>query len=367
MNLSLLIIDYILFYTFFKKYANYVFKRPRIDELLITYYNDSIKTFGEKMKKQLLISCILLFAGWGIFTFIDKKQFRSKNTVIKFSWSDIRKDKFSALTTVIYKNDNSVQYTLTRNQGSWIVTDPINIAVLPEKATLLVNGLLTLTPSQILTNISQSELSTYGLDAPRIKVTGDFDNTIHGFIVGQKTPVGDQLYIADINNSNAVYIVNFNAIEPFLQGISSIIDNRFLTESTDNIISIKFKNIQKEVIELTNENAFWIQTLPEVNRNVDWGTKNFLLSLKNLAFNKDSFSFDVNNTILQSLGIDKTSSPMILLLFKNGEYSELYIGVKTIEGKYPIYISKQNIIAYIDSLMIQGVFSVSAQDLITRK
>ena len=319
------------------------------------------------MKKQLLISSILLLAGWGIFTFIDKKQVRSKNDVVKFSWSNIRKDKFSALTTVIYKKDKSVQYTLTRDQGTWIITDPINIAVLPEKATLLVNGLLTLTPTQILTNISESELSTYGLDAPRIKVTGDFENTIHGFIVGQKTPVGDQLYIADINTSNTVYVVNYNAVEPFLQGISSIIDNRFLTESTDDIISIKFKNIQKEVIELTNENAFWIQTFPEVNRNADWGTKNFLLTLKNITFSKDSFNFDVNDTILQSLGIDKTNSPMIELLFKNGDRSELYIGTKTTEGKYPIYISKQNIIAHIDSLMMQSVFNVSAQDLTTRK
>ena len=319
------------------------------------------------MKKQLLISSILLLAGWGIFTFIDKKQVRSKNDVVKFSWSNIRKDKFSALTTVIYKKDKSVQYTLTRDQGTWIITDPINIAVLPEKATLLVNGLLTLTPTQILTNISESELSAYGLDAPRIKVTGDFENTIHGFIVGQKTPVGDQLYIADINTSNTVYVVNYNAVEPFLQGISSIIDNRFLTESIDDIISIKFKNIQKEVIELTNENTFWIQTFPEVNRNADWGTKNFLLTLKNITFSKDSFNFDVNDTILQSLGIDKMNSPMIELLFKNGDRSELYIGTKTTEGKYPIYISKQNIIAHIDSLMMQSVFNVSAQDLTTRK
>ena len=319
------------------------------------------------MKKQLLISSILLFAGWGIFTFINKKEVRSKNNVIKLSWSDIRKDKFSALTTTVYKNNKSVQYTLTRDQGSWVITEPINIAVLPEKATLLVNSLLTLTPSQVLTNVSDSELTGYGLDTPRIKVTGEFDKTIHGFIVGQKTPVGDQLYIADINNSNTVYIVNFNAIEPFLQGISSIIDNRFLIESTDDIVSIKFKNTKKEVIELTNKNTFWVQTLPEANPNVDWGTKNFLLSLKNLAFDKESFSLDVNDTILQSLGIDKTSSSMILLLFKSGEYSELYIGTKTTEGKYPIYISKQNIIAYIDTLMMQSVFNVSAQDLTTRK
>ena len=185
--------------------------------------------------------------------------------------------------------------------------------------------------------------------------------------MGQKTPVGDQLYIADINTSNTVYVVNYNAVEPFLQGISSIIDNRFLTESIDDIISIKFKNIQKEVIELTNENTFWIQTFPEVNRNADWGTKNFLLTLKNITFSKDSFNFDVNDTILQSLGIDKMNSPMIELLFKNGDRSELYIGTKTTEGKYPIYISKQNIIAHIDSLMMQSVFNVSAQDLTTRK
>jgi len=319
------------------------------------------------MKKQLLISSILLFAGWGIFTFIDQKKLRSKDTVIKLSWSDIRKDKFSALTTIIYKNNDSVQYTLTRDQGSWIITEPINIAVLPEKAILLVNGLLTLTPSQVLTNISESELSNYGLDTPRIKVTGNFDNTTHGFIVGQKTPIGDQLYIADINNSNTVYIVNYNAIEPFLQGISSIINNKFLTVSTDDVVSIKFKNMQKEIIELTNNNTFWVQTFPEENINVDWGTKNFLLSLKNLAFNKDSFSFDVNDTILQSLGIDKTSSPMISLLFKNGEDSTLYIGTKTTDEKYPIYISKKNIIAYVDTLMIQNVFNVSAQDLVTHK
>ena len=319
------------------------------------------------MKKQLLISGIILFIGWGIFTFINQKQVRSKENVIKLSWSNIRKDKFLSLTTTIYKNNTNVSYTITRNQGSWILTEPINISILPEKAALLVNGLLTLTPSQMLTNINETELNNYGLNSPQLKITGSFDNAIYGFIVGQKTTIGNQFYIKDINNSNTVYLVDSNVIEPFIQGISSIINNKFLTQSTDDILAIKFKNIHQEIIELTNKNAFWIQKMPEENSNVDWGTKKFLLSLKDLIFNTDSFSFDVDDTILKNLGIDKNSSLMISLLFNNGEYSDLYIGSKTNNNTYPIYISKNNMIAYIDLLMMQNIFSVSTKDLITHK
>ena len=319
------------------------------------------------MKKQLLISGIILFIGWGIFTFINQKQVRSKENVIKLSWSNIRKDKFLSLTTTIYKNNTNVSYTITKNQGSWILTEPINISILPEKAALLVNGLLTLTPSQMLTNINETELNNYGLNSPQLKITGSFDNAIYGFIVGQKTTIGNQFYIKDINNSNTVYLVDSNVIEPFIQGISSIINNKFLTQSTDDILAIKFKNIHQEIIELTNKNAFWIQKMPEENSNVDWGTKKFLLSLKDLTFNTDSFSFDVDDTILKNLGIDKNSSLMISLLFNNGEYSDLYIGSKTNNNTYPIYISKNNMIAYIDLLMMQNIFSVSTKDLITHK
>ncbi len=319
------------------------------------------------MKKQLLISGIILFIGWGIFTFINQKQVRSKENVIKLSWSNIRKDKFLSLTTTIYKNNTNVSYTITKNQGSWILTEPINISILPEKAALLVNGLLTLTPSQMLTNINETELNNYGLNSPQLKITGSFDNAIYGFIVGQKTTIGNQFYIKDINNSNTVYLVDSNVIEPFIQGISSIINNKFLTQSTDDILAIKFKNIHQEIIELTNKNAFWIQKMPEENSNVDWGTKKFLLSLKDLIFNTDSFSFDVDDTILKNLGIDKNSSLMISLLFNNGEYSDLYIGSKTNNNTYPIYISKNNMIAYIDLLMMQNIFSVSTKDLITHK
>lgn len=319
------------------------------------------------MKKQLLISGIILFIGWGIFTFINQKQVRSKENVIKLSWSNIRKDKFLSLTTTIYKNNTNVSYTITKNQGSWILTEPINISILPEKAALLVNGLLTLTPSQMLTNINETELNNYGLNSPQLKITGSFDNAIYGFIVGQKTTIGNQFYIKDINNSNTVYLVDSNVIEPFIQGISSIINNKFLTQSTDDILAIKFKNIHQEIIELTNKNAFWIQKMPEENSNIDWGTKKFLLSLKDLIFNTDSFSFDVDDTILKNLGIDKNSSLMISLLFNNGEYSDLYIGSKTNNNTYPIYISKNNMIAYIDLLMMQNIFSVSTKDLITHK
>ena len=319
------------------------------------------------MKKQLLISGIILFIGWGIFTFINQKQVRSKENVIKLSWSNIRKDKFLSLTTTIYKNNTNVSYTITKNQGSWILSEPINISILPEKAALLVNGLLTLTPSQMLTNINETELNNYGLNSPQLKITGSFDNAIYGFIVGQKTTIGNQFYIKDINNSNTVYLVDSNVIEPFIQGISSIINNKFLTQSTDDILAIKFKNIHQEIIELTNKNAFWIQKMPEENSNVDWGTKKFLLSLKDLIFNTDSFSFDVDDTILKNLGIDKNSSLMISLLFNNGEYSDLYIGSKTNNNTYAIYISKNNMIAYIDLLMMQNIFSVSTKDLITHK
>ncbi|MDK2818468.1 MAG: DUF4340 domain-containing protein [Spirochaetota bacterium] len=319
------------------------------------------------MKKQLLISGIILFIGWGIFTFINRKQVHSKENIIKLSWSNIRKDKFLSLTTTIYKNNTNVYYTITKNQGSWILTEPINISILPEKAALLVNGLLTLTPSQMLTNINDTELNTYGLNSPQLKITGFFDNAIYGFFVGQKTTIGNQFYIKDINNSNTVYLIDSHVIEPFIQGISSIINNKFLTQSTDDILAIKFKNMHQETIELTNENTFWIQKFPEENPNVDWGTKKFLLSLKDLTFNTDSFSFDVDNTILKNLGIDKNSSLMISLLFNNGEYSDLYIGSKTTNNTYPIYISKNNMIAYIDLLMIQNIFGVSTKDLITHK
>ncbi len=152
---------------------------------------------------------------------------------------------------------------------------------------------------------------------------------------------------------------------PFIQGISSLINNYFVTQSTDDIVYVSLQNMLQEKILLTNSNYFWI--MADDNTPADWGTKRFLLSLKDLSFDAKTISFDTSEESFANLGINADTSPQISLVFNNGTTNTLLVGLSNIGGAYPIYLSGEDVIAYSADAGINDIFNTIRQDFQLQK
>lgn len=320
------------------------------------------------MKKQFIIPIILFFLGWGIFIIIDKRTVKIKDSSIPLSWSKIRKDKLSEIEIQKNTNNTKIRYNIKREQGAWILTYPINFPILQEKVILVANYFLTLTPKQKLTDIDSDTWNSYGLNNPRFQISGIFnDNSTNGFIIGNVTTIGNQYYIAELNNTNTVYIVAESSIDIFTQDVTSIVNTQIFFTPNDEITAVYFRNLKEQYIVLTNIDNFWIQIEPETNKNVDWGTTKFLLSIKDLFFQANTVDFDVSTETLKNIGVDENISPTLSLVLKDGTKTEIFLGSLTTNNMYPIYIPEEKIITYIPSLVIQEIFNTLIGDFQTKK
>ncbi|MGL5955833.1 MAG: DUF4340 domain-containing protein [Brevinema sp.] len=316
------------------------------------------------IKNKFLISIVLVLLAGSIFVYMDRIKIRQKSNVITLSWSQLRKDKLTEIISIVSQESNALSYSLKKEKGTWYLEKPVQISLLPEQVIVLINSFLTLTPNTILSNTDDFE--SYGLNTLSHKILGIFDNQTNGFIIGQEASIGDQFYIQDINNTNLVYLVDSSMISVFMQGLAPMINNYFVTTSTDDISLVAFHNNAGEKFVLTNNGSFWVQTEPEEDTRVDWGTRKFLLELKNFSFDPKTINLDTSDEVLQELGIDRIESPQITLVLQDQTMNTLMIGSSNSQGLYPIYITKENIIAYTSREKVNMVFNTLNLDFQTR-
>ncbi|MGL4367389.1 MAG: DUF4340 domain-containing protein [Brevinemataceae bacterium] len=321
------------------------------------------------MKKEtsIFISLSLLLIGLGILIITEKRKIRIKPHVQNISWSTMRKDQLTGIETILYQDSKEFRYSLERKNAEWYLTYPIQTEASASKSAILANDFLNLNIQSTISNVSTEEFESYGLSNPILKVSGIFKkNLTNSFIVGKKTSVGNQYYIAENNITNTVYIIEQTNLEPFLQGITSIINNYFITRSTDEILELSIRNFKGQELSFAYINGFWIQTAPQENTQIDWIFRRFLLRVKDLQFKPETIIFNTNKSTLEKIGISTNSSPKISVTFQNGSFSEFYIGKERQDNTYPVFIPSQSLIALSEDDIINEIFLIS-EDTFVKK
>jgi len=312
--------------------------------------------------KSILFYIILLILGTGIFI-MNNKNNSIKTQIPEVPWHSLRKDMLLEICTILYTKKEPVRYNIRRENGVWNIIYPINIQALPEKAINLANTFLNLYPSRKLTNLSSEEFISYGLDKPVLKIAGILkNNKTNQFIIGKKTSIGNQYYIAANQDKETAYILDTTYLEPYIQGIAGIINNHLVTQTIDQINKIKFINFKKETLIFESSNNFWIQIYPHINRKIDWGVRRFLLDVKNLTFDPNSIIFDINDKLLSKFNINTNNSPQLQLFFNDGTKSKFFISSIKTNNAYIIYNLSQNLIATSDQSIIQEIFNTIITD-----
>ncbi|MGL4389124.1 MAG: DUF4340 domain-containing protein, partial [Brevinema sp.] len=271
------------------------------------------------------------------------------------------------IETILYKETNSFRYNIKKNQGTWYLDSPIQIVAQQDKSIVLVNEFLNLKPSSLLSNISVEEFDSFGLNNPSLKISGIFkDNITNFFIVGNKTSVGEQYYVATSQKSKLVYLIDNKALSYFINGISHLIDPYFISRPIDQVVSISLKTFQNEIFIFTNDNE-WSQITPSTNNELDWGIRRFLLYTKELKFNPNNITFNISNETLSTLKIDTNTSPMLKLLYNDGTKVLFYIGTELKNNYYPVYSVSQHLISFSDQNIINQIFNITEKDLEIKK
>lgn len=314
--------------------------------------------------KKLTLTIIFLISALFIFTYLEKSKVKAKDNALTFSWDHYRKDKLTTITATKHGVED-ITYTIKKENGIWSLVEPISITIFQEKTLALVNAFLTLTPSSILTNIAPEDMYSYGLNIPAYKIAGVFDGETNEFIIGDKARVGDNYYVVDKNRPDEVYLVSEKQLVPFILGLSALVNNDFLTKSTEELTQVSFKNNEDVIITLSNDNQMWIQTSPTTNNQADWGARKFLLSLRDLSFDVKTLSFDITEENLSELGITKDKSKFLELIFDNNN-TNTYIFGDPINKMYPVYSSHEQIIAYVPVDVMDVVFGARLQDFVNR-
>ncbi|MGL4562480.1 MAG: DUF4340 domain-containing protein [Brevinema sp.] len=318
--------------------------------------------------KNIIVPVTLIILGMGIFAYKKNTQVILKKNILTMPWHSIRKDKLIEIETILYKDTNTFRYKLQKKQGTWYLECPIQIMARQDKSAVLVNDFLNLKPSSILSNISKEEFTTFGLATPSLKVSGIFkDNKTNFFIVGNKTSVGEQYYIANQELSDVVYLIHSSNLNDFISGVSRLIDTYFISKAIDQAQNISLKTFNGEIFIFSNNNQLWKQISPPVNEERDWGIRRFLLQTKELTFNPNTITFNTNIENLEKLKINTNTSPFLEIIYNDGSEALFYIGTEMKNNSYPVYSVSQQLISFSDAKTIDEIFDIENNDFEIKK
>ncbi len=304
------------------------------------------------MNRKIIIAVLVVLAA-GMTALAVFRTFRKSSGGLDFSWSGYRKDKLTEITA----SSNGSSYTIKKINGEWHLVKPIESELLQDKAMILANSFLNMHPAGILSNLNKEQIQSYGF--PQFKIDGVFDNKNYSFCIGDYTAFSNQMYVRDTANPDLVYVVDESVLSPFTKGFSAILNNYFLNRQIDDVAAIDFRNVSNNTVKLTNADGFW--RMPASDAPVDWGTRRFLLSVKDFSFDAKTISF--NTSDLQSLGINPDSSPYLTIHYKDGSSNELIIG-RPVNNVYPIYIKNGNFKAYADAGSVLDIFGFNTADFL---
>ncbi|MGL4394876.1 MAG: DUF4340 domain-containing protein [Brevinema sp.] len=318
--------------------------------------------------KNIILSVTLIIIGVAIFAYKKNTQVTLKKNILVMPWSNIRKDKLMHIETTMNKGTNAFRYDLKKDQGTWYLDSPIQIMAQQDKSLILVNEFMNLRPRSVLSNISEEEFDSFGLKNPSIKVAGIFrDEGTNFFIVGNKTSVGDQYYVATAEKTDTVYLIDNQTLSYFINGVSHLVDTYFISKPIDQVVSVSLKTFSGEKFTFTNNQQMWEQISPATSEAVDWGVRKFLLQAKDLRFNPESITFNTSDENLRILKINTQTSPMLTMNYSDGSSATFYVGTEERNKHYPIYSISQKLISFSSTDSVAQIFKTTKKDFEIKK
>lgn len=316
-----------------------------------------------KSKSVFSIALLLVF-GFGIFIYISSRK--PSPELKEFPWAQERKDALTQIEVESFKEGSAEKYTLAFQEGLWGFTKPDFYSTLPERSSVFATAFMNLKPKEVLSGVSAEEYNAYGFNSPQMKILAKFKGRPDvSLILGAETSVGEDMYVALSELKENAFIVPAKDMKIFLNGMNSLINNKILKQSAEDVVALDFRNLKNEEMGFVKTNGFWVQ-IPSKVSNRDWGMRRFILTLSDLVFETNDIMYRVSGGQAAEQGIDTAKAPYLSLGFADGKKSTIYIGPRT-ENRYAVYVPEMKLLAWMQPALVHGVFFTASKDLEIKK
>lgn len=159
----------------------------------------------------------------------------------------------------IHLTNNYGKFVFQKNEEGWILTEPGNYRVFPEKAAIMEKFLIALPIIRVL----DSQLGEYGLTNPRITVDFTSKKNIHKtFSIGNLAPSQAQIYIKDTQNGK-IYLCDAGYIAQLEGSLNAYRTKEVFSIDKYNIAGIiYYKNGEKAVGLKKLSGRDWVLDFP---------------------------------------------------------------------------------------------------------
>jgi hypothetical protein len=172
----------------------------------------------------------------------------------------VEADKIDEVTIKSASGDRT---TLKKTGEDWQIVSPIN--AVPDSAEMsgITSNLSTLEIQRVVDE-NASELKEFGLAEPRIEVTFSAGGTPQTLQIGDKTPVGSDLY-AKLRDQKKVFLIASYLESSFNKGTFDLRDKAALKLDRDKVDSIEIVTADRQ-LRFQKADGEWRMTQPAAGR-----------------------------------------------------------------------------------------------------
>jgi hypothetical protein len=237
----------------------------------------------------------------------------------------VEADKIDEVTIKSASGDRT---TLKKTGNDWQIVSPVTAA--PDSAEMsgITSNLSTLEIQRVVDE-NASELKEFGLAEPRIEVTFSAGGTQHTLQIGDKTPVGSDLY-AKLRDQNKVFLIASYLESSFNKGTFDLRDKAALKLDRDKVDSIEIVAADRP-LRFQKADGEWRMTQPAAGRT-DYTAVESLVGRLGTAQMKSIAAAE--SADLKQYGLDKpqatvrigtgSSQAVLLVGGKAGEEGDVY-------------------------------------------
>lgn len=302
-----------------------------------------------KNKLFLLFSLLLILSLYAYF--VEHKGKVEEEKLAEESKKVAKIDKKEVVYIASKDNKKEFDYIFNKKSGLWWIFKPINKKADPVKINNLISFFNMKSESIIFEN-KKIKLADYGLQEPYLELKVKTKINDYTFKIGDKTPVGNNRYIYNVN-SNKLLAIGNSALNRFKKKISDFRLKRILDLPKDKFSKIKLIN-SKENILLVKNNLTWSINKP-IKANVDNTKINKLISniynfevsdFVSTNFNPKSKRLIKKLTYIINLKYNDKTNEEILKVYKSKKDDKYYVKLKGNNEYYIINKSKFDLLDF---------------------
>ena len=242
---------------------------------------------------------LVIAAALGGFLYYDSKREPTDDKKQEKVFAGVQADKIERVTVKSAAGD---QTTIEKQGTAWQVTQPAPAAADEAELSGITSNIASLEVQRVVDE-QATDLKEYGLDPARIEVTFKFAGKEQKLLLGQKTPMGSDLY-AKTPDKPRVFLVSAYIESTFNKSSFDLRDKTILKIDREKVDRVEIETPER-TLKVAKQGAEWRIASP-VDARADFGAVEGIIGRLNTTPMKSIAAADA--TDLEEYGLDKPAA-----------------------------------------------------------